>query len=204
MTEDESGDRPNADIYRAPDAELLAEPGLEPEFYVVAPRKFLLLYLGTWGLYEVYWFYRHWRLYRDWHDLKLWPVPRAIFSIIFAYPLFRRIANRGSETGSGQWSAGWYAVAYVVLYMVGNFSEFPKPGPNSVIQLASTMIPMFLLAALLYRVQRCANLACGDSDGESNCHYTGVNYLWLLVGTLLWLGTLATIAELFGFVEFGG
>jgi len=202
MNEDGNNQGPNANIYRAPDAELLDKPASEAEFYIVAPHKFVLLYLGTWGLYEIYWFYRHWRLYRDSHGLKLWPVPRAIFSIFFAYPLFSRIADRGGETGGGQWSPGWYSVAYILLYIIGNLSQFPEPGPNSGVLVLISLISLLLLAALLYRVQCHANAACGDPQGESNSRYDWANYFWLAIGALLWLTTILAVAEIFGLLRF--
>jgi len=203
MTEEISGGAAAVDIYRAPAAELLEESALEPEFYVVAPRKFLLLYIGTLGLYEFYWFYRHWRLYRERHGLGLWPVARAIFSILFVYQLFRLIARRGSEAGAGEWSPGLYAFAYILLYLVGNFSQFADTGLVGMIMLVLSIASIFLLAGLVYRVQLVANQVCGDLRGESNRRLTAANLAWLFIGLLLWLGLLFNFADLLGLIPAG-
>jgi hypothetical protein len=51
--------------YAAPEHLGSAETaGTRLRFYVVAPRKFLILFLGTLGLYLLYWMYAQWACFR--------------------------------------------------------------------------------------------------------------------------------------------
>jgi hypothetical protein len=58
------------------------------EFYAVSQKKFLIMYIGTLGLYSVYWFYKHWSLYKKSENEEMWPIMRSIFQIFFTHSLF--------------------------------------------------------------------------------------------------------------------
>ncbi|MGH8498981.1 MAG: hypothetical protein ACRERV_09275, partial [Methylococcales bacterium] len=66
----------NSNPYAAPDSELVIETtsSLKQRFYVVAPAKFLLLYFGTLGLYDLYWVYKHWAQFKLATQGDQWPV----------------------------------------------------------------------------------------------------------------------------------
>lgn len=175
--------------YQPPASRVDDAPAAGPSFYVVSPRKFVLLYLLTVGMYTVYWFYQNWTLFKRQHDLKIWPVPRAIFAIFFTHSLFAEIDRAaGSRSVRYAWNAAGTATTYVVLSIV-----------NSLIsQLANRDIgsPMTNLAALLMvpavmfpllAAQKAANSAAGDPDGDSNSALTAANIIWMVVGVLLWL-----------------
>ena len=72
-------------IYDAPKAKLDDANNDETnyEFYVVGITKFIVLFLATFGIYSVYWFYRNWKLYKIHNNEDIYPVARAIFSIFF-------------------------------------------------------------------------------------------------------------------------
>lgn len=56
-----------------------------PPFLVVSIRKFLLLYISTFGLYRVYWFYTNWRLQKQFNRETTWPVARTVLAVFFVY-----------------------------------------------------------------------------------------------------------------------
>jgi hypothetical protein len=163
-----------------------------PPFYIVSPRKFILLYLGTVGMYGVYWFYENWALLKRHRNLKIWPVPRAIFSIFFTHSLFDEV-DRALKSASLRyyWNAGTLATAFVVLSLVSSLvghlanRDIGSPATDfaSLLLLPAAMFP--LLAA-----QKAANHAVGDPEGNSNNTLTAANIVWLVIGVLLWLLTL--------------
>lgn len=192
--EDKRFDAPAGDsIYRTPRAELTVESSAS-EFYVVSKLKFAVLYLATLGLYEVYWFYRHWHQYRRYHGEALWPVPRAIFSIIFAYPLFRRFERRNAAASDPvRWSPGGFAGLYILLYLVSNFAELGVPGDDT-IGLLVAFVAMILALVLLQGIQDIVNRAVGDPDASANRRFSAANIAWIAVGLLFWSMTLIGLA----------
>ena len=60
-------------------------------YFSVSPTKLKWLYLATFGLYGIYWFYKNWKLQQPYIDGKIMPVMRGIFSIFFAHALTKRI-----------------------------------------------------------------------------------------------------------------
>lgn len=181
-----SGD---SNLYAPPVAEVgdIATPDTT-EFYVVASRKFFLLFFLTVGLYQIYWFYRHWAQFKRHRKLDLWPIPRAIFAVFFTHSLAREIEARiHRSTARFDWSPGAIATTFVILQIASNILDrmawrnigFPVTDWISI----GILLPMAWLA---HAMQRAANVACGDPDGASNAQLTAANWIWMLLGGILW------------------
>lgn len=56
------------------------------EYFPVSEGKLITLYIISFGLYGVYWFYMNWKLQQAKMDKKIFPVMRAIFSIFLRTP----------------------------------------------------------------------------------------------------------------------
>ncbi len=52
---------------------------------VIPLWKFILLSVITFGIYELVWFYRNWKILKNEQNLKITPLLRTIFSTIFAW-----------------------------------------------------------------------------------------------------------------------
>lgn len=59
--------------------------------------KFLVLSLFTMGGYTAYWMYRNWKTIKQKEQNKLMPIARAIFGIIWFYPLFSALKKDSVE-----------------------------------------------------------------------------------------------------------
>lgn len=176
--------------YDAPSAALSETGGIAtPPFYVVAKRKFWLLYLGLPGLYGIYWMYKHWANLKRSRKSDEWPVMRAIFSVFFVHSLFSEIDQRlKRESIRLEWSRGAIATALVVLMLISNVLDrlaWYQIGSPYVDIISLVLLP--LLAVLSWQGQRAANLACSDVEGASNRTLTAANIIWLVFGGLLWL-----------------
>ena len=175
----------------APPKAAIADPlavGSAPEFYVVGSGKFLILYFATLGAYQLYWFWKHWALQRARHQLKVWPVPRALFSIFFAHALNARITGRLEQRGLAYaWSPGGWATLYVVCVILGQILDRVAASGTGWPVTSIIALAMLLPAGLsLAKAQRAANTACDDPDGQRNERLTPANYVWILLGVLLW------------------
>lgn len=186
---------PPINVYAPPQAELTPAASAQlvsaalPPFYVVSTTKVTLLSIATFGLYSLYWFWRHWRLHKLDRNLDIWPVPRAIFAIFFAHSLNQEIDQRLRRSGIRYtWSPGTWAMMYVFSTIAARVtSRFLEstlpPGLNLlVIALLLTGITLPLVNA-----QRAANLACDDPDATLNSRFTIANWAWLALGGLWWL-----------------
>ena len=53
-------------------------------------RLFVLSVL-TWNIYSIYWFYNNWAAIKKAEQSNIWPIARAIFSVLFCYGVFERV-----------------------------------------------------------------------------------------------------------------
>lgn len=73
-------------------AEVPTEPApVAVPFFLVGVPKFVAMSLLTFGLYQVFWWYRHWVRLRDVGGEDVWPVSRTVFANVFAYFFFDRV-----------------------------------------------------------------------------------------------------------------
>ncbi|WP_193163043.1 hypothetical protein [Microbulbifer hainanensis] len=178
-----------ANIYQPPAAELQSESTTTArEFYVVSKTKFLVLMIATFGIYEIYWFYKNWSLYKRANNEDMWPVPRAIFAIFFAHSLFRLMDSRVREAEKNiSWNPEWMGAVYVLATLVSTIADriSTKMPEYSVLDVVSLgLLP--LITWVLYRAQSVANLVCGDPEGKSNAQFTAANYAWTVIGVAVW------------------
>jgi hypothetical protein len=187
-------------IYAPPEADLTAPANDAPRYYIVAPFKFILLSVLTFTLYFVYWFYMNWKLIKVEDNNDTWPVPRSFFYIFFTHSLFRDVENSLRENErQWDWQPGLLATLFVIVTVVGNISDRLIPFEtypllSSLAPLASTLVTTLLLLP----AQRAINAACGE-DGSSNARLTLANWLWMILGGVIWLlilvGTYAMIVD---------
>jgi hypothetical protein len=172
-----------------------AASGQEPNFYVVSKKKFFILFIGTTGIYAVYWFYKNWKLYKDATSSQLWPIPRAIFTIFFIHNLFGLVKEKiTNKNGSWQWNHRSNATALVVLIIISNLLD--RLAMDSIgspyVDLLSLGI-LLPLAFSLYEAQAAINYSCDDPEGVTNKKITGANYFWLAIGACLWMVSIQSI-----------
>lgn len=160
----------------------------ESMFYVVSVKKFTVLYLATLGLYQLYWFYKNWSIYRSASKEDIWPVPRAIFSIFFVHSLLRHVYEKIiNAEKSIKVDPRSYATPLVVLIIISEVldrcAKKSIGSPYTDIASIAILIP---LALQFRQVQIAINIACDDSDGASNREFTSANYVWIVLGFILW------------------
>lgn len=187
-----------SEIYQPPKSEVVNGVAGVPMFYVVSPKKYLLLYFSTLGTYHVYWFYKNWSLFKASNGGTQWPVMRGIFSIFFAHGLFRLIEGRLKQLGKEfAGSPSSLATLYVIYSLLGNvLDSLSGKGIGSPYTDLSSLCLMPLICWTLYRAQLSANLACGDEKGEVNEVLTPLNYLWIVLGVFLWGFVLIGVYEM--------
>lgn len=140
--------------------------------FAVGTAKVFVMSLVTFGIYLLYWFYRHWSLIRARDRSDIMPFWRAFFSIFWVYSLFKRARQDGETYGvSDGFAAGALAVAYVILQFSYNL-----PDPWWLIGFASGAV-----AALAQQYINKVNLAAAP-EHERNESYSGWNWFGIAVG----------------------
>lgn len=171
------------------------------KFYIVSLRKFLILFIGTFGLYSVYWFYKQWSEYKKSTDEDMWPIMRAIFSIFFIHSLFNRFEARYEhKTGSAPRTIKHLATIYIVTAIVSQVCN--KLADNQIGLPLTALLSIAIVPVscwVLYQAQSLSNYSGDDVLGRSNDELTAANYCWLVLGAIFWgliligLGTLLFI-----------
>jgi len=179
------------DAYKPPvaDYDVKETGGTATAHYVVSISKLVILFLGTFGMYGVYWFYEHWNRQRHAYGLKIWPIARGIFSIFFTHSLFKTLDVSARQNNvATSWDPGTQATIYVVLLVVSRVLERADSLPGGTGMTLSLISMGLALSSLfpLVSAQQVANAASGDPDARSNSKLTAVNIIFLLFGLALW------------------
>lgn len=175
-------------MYAPPAASISVTSTDEPDFYVVAPRKFYLLSVFTFNLYFIYWFYRSWHLVKQRSGKSMLPVMRGIFFIFFTHSLFKDVDLKIKSLGKDfAWNPATTATIVVILSIMTNIVDrlsaqnIGSPLTDFVGIALVPIIPVFLLKA-----QEAINIACEDPNGASNDQLTLGNWTWMVLGGLIW------------------
>jgi hypothetical protein len=128
-------------------------------FYVRRPVVLWLLSVGSFGLYNIYWFYRNWQSVQKESSRKISPFWRALLTILFVLPLFSIILAKAEERGystqySAPWLSGGYIIAPFLVPLAVSQSKFAW-WHAAVLQLIVSAV----MAACITMVQRAARAA---------------------------------------------
>ena len=93
---------------------------------IISLKRFIFLSIISLGLYELWWIFKAWRFFAIKDHLDIMPAARAIFSIFFLYPLFKKIREYAKAQGDVQeFSASWMYIGYILFALV--FANLPDP-----------------------------------------------------------------------------
>ena len=187
------------DPYQVPAAELTETSAADrTTLFVVSKKKMILLFMFTFGMYSLVWFYENWKRIKMDTGSSIWPAPRAVFSIFFAHSLFKHIHKSASDAGEQvSWSYTAMAAAYIVMSILGHVAERMSDLAGA---LSLLLLPMILY--VLWKVQASANVSQSDPQGTSNSRFTIANYVWSILGLLLWALVIIGLADILGLVSF--
>src|SRR5829696_2579653 len=63
-------------------------------YFDVSILKLVVMSTVTFNVYQIYWFYKNWRMAKE-RGEDVIPFLRALFAVLFAYPLFKDIREQG-------------------------------------------------------------------------------------------------------------
>lgn len=157
-------------------------------FYVVSNRKFATLFIATFGIYFVYWFYRNWKAYKATSKENINPFLRTIFSYFYIHSLFAKIYLKIQNNGTTfKWRPSANATTLIILMIVANGLErtLARNDENLILELIVYLL-LAPKALILLKAQSAINISCGDEVGASNDSFTKANIAWILLGAAVW------------------
>lgn len=90
--------------------------------------KLAVLSVTTFGLYDIYWFYKQWKNLREIKQLNITPWARALFAPLYSYSLFKHVFELAGQVSEDDQpphpSAGVLAAIYMSLSAA---SRLPHP-----------------------------------------------------------------------------
>jgi hypothetical protein len=128
-----------------------ASPHASPvaPFFPVGLAKFVTLSLTTFGLYQLLWFFQHWRHRRDVMGERVVPAARSLFAWIFVVPLGLRIAKASVASRAGGRAPAILTAGVWAISALG--SALLPDGPLALLGL-SPILPATFLQMLANRV----------------------------------------------------
>jgi hypothetical protein len=128
----------------------------------------------TFGLYELYWFYKNWQAIKLREKENISPFWRAFFGYFFCYALFSEIGEWQQEIGKGKMPAGWLACGWIIANLTWRL-----PDPFWLISTASVLflVPVQKVVNEINRIEA--------PDHVPNDKIRGVNWIAILAGGLV-------------------
>ena len=144
--------------------------------FPVATRKFIILSVCSFGIYELYWCYQNWKRIKNSSGESFSPFWRAVFAPFWVFSLFRRIRGIADSQGMPiDWSAEFLAAFYVALSFMWRL-----PDPWGWISFAS-FVP---LIPVQQAAQRLNERHAGSTTETRNNGYSAANVALIVIGGL--------------------
>lgn len=146
----------------------------------MSTTKLVVMSVFSFGLYQLYWFYKNWQLIAQ-HERRGYAVMmRSLLSVFYCYRLFEKVRAAGLATGARGYPAGWLATLYIVTSVFWLF-------PDAWLIIANAGV------LCLLPVQAAANRVNEVSapEHDRNGRFTGWNILTILLGMALQAASLA-------------
>lgn len=94
-------------------------------YYCVSARKFTILSLVTFGFYELFWFYKNWKLVKTISGREISPFWRAVFAPLFCYS-FASTVNSTAKSLNITQKTSPVAIAVIYFFLVA-LNRLPDP-----------------------------------------------------------------------------
>jgi hypothetical protein len=96
-----------------------------PRYFATPPAKFIAMSVCTFGLYEIYWSYKNWRIIKERDDSQIMPFWRGIFYPLWHYSLLTELSK---DLESSALSSGAYrGFLTAIVVMLNALIRLPDP-----------------------------------------------------------------------------
>jgi len=162
--------------------------GLGP-WFPVAPHKFIVLSVFSFGIYDFFWVYQNWRRAQQASGEDISPFWRTFLVVpIWIFPLLRRIERSNVATPE---RSNWKTDALGLAYVVFAFALL-LPSAVGLVLAAGSFLPLVPAVRTIARV----NAAAGNPEGV-NDRYTIACVATIVVGGFIY--AILIVATILGF-----
>jgi hypothetical protein len=158
-------------------AQAAGEKPHDIQYFSSSMWRLSILCVVTFGLYEIYWFFKNWQAVERHTNAKLSPFWRSVFPFFFCNDLFKKIlASARSHGYTEEYSSGWLTLAFIGLSATSRL-----PDPFWFIALMN-FIPLLI-------AQRAINFNNSRALPESapNDIFSAWEVALLVVGAIAWI-----------------
>lgn len=152
----------------------------EQQYFAVTPTKFVIMGIFSFGLYEIYWFYKNWYLIRKRNKNSIYPFWRAVFARIWTYFFVENLNQSAEQNGIDKSDSAGVAIIYFVLA-----ATWRLPEPFFILGVTS-FVPLIPINNLCGKLQQKVTPSLPINGGLSMG-----NWVVIVAGTLLWILVLA-------------
>ena len=153
-----------------------------PVFFTTSTLKFVVMSICTFGLYELYWFYKNWVQVKARDGTSISPFWRAFFAPFWAYSYFKYVKTSANENEVPEsLSIGLLAGMYFIA-----------------VALSQSPDPYWLIGFLSFAFILPANsvaIACNRkllANFENNESFSGWNWVAVVIGGVTFLLSLVS------------
>jgi hypothetical protein len=155
----------------------------ELPYFSVSIAKLLVMTCCTFGLYEVYWFYKNWSLIKKRDSLTIRPFWRGVFSIFFCNACFADIHASAEKLGlQKNFNAGGLAAGWILTTIAWRL-----PDPYWLVTYCAVLF-MIPVQGVANEINRSAS-----PDHEINSSYSGWNIFGIVVGGIMFVLSLVGV-----------
>ena len=169
----------DANPYLPPEAAVIEAPVAASQVapaFAVSITKLVVMCIATLGMYQLFWFYKHWVAIKRRTRQDIRPVWRAIFGVIWCYSCFREIDEEARRAdGANKLAFGLLAATWIILTIMSRL-----PDPYWMVSLLSSFV--------LIPVQKQANAlnAKAAPEADRNSRFNWMNITWLAISAPIW------------------
>lgn len=141
-------------------------------YFSVSKTKLAVMSVFSWGIYELYWFYKNWKLVKERTGRDIRPFWRAVFAPFYCYALLKSVKQAADSHGilSGI-SPGWLTAAYIAIIVTHRL-----PDPIWLISVLS-FLPLLPVQGAINEVNSKVTL-----EYELNDHFSWKNMVVIMLG----------------------
>jgi hypothetical protein len=147
----------------------------QPAFFAVSPLKLVVMSTVTFGIYELFWFYKNWKLVKQRTERDIMPFWRAFFGVLFCYSFFCEVQDESSSRGiSFPSHPALLAACWIFLAVMWRL-----PDPYWLICLLSPLV----LVPVQNTINRVNAVVAPNHD--RNSRFSGWNIASVVIGVIL-------------------
>ena len=141
----------------------------KPIFFPVSKTKLVVMSISTLSMYDLYWFYKNWKLVKNRENLELKPFWRVFFAYFYCHSMFDRISNYSAS--SPRFDSFVVAAFWIIVFLL-----WQLPNPYSLLATFS-FFPLLIVQGYVSQINQ-----EHSPDSNSNNSFSKWNILAIVIG----------------------